>query len=107
MNQTDNSLSDLFHEIIGCYYDYLKNEEHKETNGIRQHADMMVKIKARTAQKDAATIYFQHNLAESEKLYNIALKTLDIAVKNGNEEMAAIAMRTICMLHKKVPFLDE
>lgn len=41
------------------------------------------------------------------KCCNIALKTLDIAVKNGNEEMAAIAMRTICMLHKKVPFLDE
>lgn len=107
MNRTDNSLSDLVHEIIGNYYDYLKNEERKETDGMRRHADMVAKIKTLSAQKDAVTVYFQHNMAEREKLYNMASNTLDQAAKTGNEEMAAIAMKTISVIYGKVPFLDE
>lgn len=107
MSQTDNSLSDLIHKVIGNYYDYLKNEECKETDGMRRHADMIVKIKTLAARKDVVEVYFQHNIAESEMLYNMALKTLDQALKTGDEEMAYIAMTTITVIHGKTPFLDE
>lgn len=107
MSQTDNSLSDLIHKVIGNYYDYLKNEERKETDGMQRHADMMVRIKTLSAQKDVVEVYFQHNIAESEMLYNMALKTLDHALKTGDEEMAYIAMTTITVIHGKVPFIDE
>jgi hypothetical protein len=99
-----NVIADLVNDIVKEHYAYLSECEHNITETSKSIAVLKAKTKELQAYTELADQYFQYQMQERDRLYRSAMEVLDKAIELGNEDMAAIALMTIALVHKKSPF---
>lgn len=99
-----NIISDIIKDLINEHYKYISECEIKSTELARQTATIRAKTKILQTHTDLAEKYFQYQMQERERLFTSASKMLEIAIKNGDVEIAQIALKTLEIIHKKSPF---
>lgn len=101
-----SNVSPVLESLIAIlHYEKLTEYEKVETMQAKYLADLTVQTKQLEANREVMNQYYAQHFEEQQLMYEKANEILDVAIKNGNAELAQVAMRVIQIVHSnKVKF---
>ena len=97
-------IKEIVKELVREHYSYLKECENNLTNIHKDTATIKAKSMELQAYRELASEYFKYQLKEREQLFKLASNILDLAIQNGDIELAEISISTINIVTNKSPF---
>lgn len=97
-------IKEIVRELVKEHYSYLKECENNLTNIQKDTAAIKAKSIELQAYRELASEYFKHQLKEREQVFKLATNVLDLAIQNGDIELAEISISTINIVTDKSPF---
>lgn len=97
-------IDDIVKDLIKEHHSYLSACERNLTEINRETAILIAKSKVLQANRELASEYFKHKIAERERLFKLATAVLDYAITTGNVELADISIDSISIMSRTSPF---